>query len=401
MKPYYESRGQTIYQGDCREVLPTLKPVEAAIMDPPYGLSFMGKGWDRGVPGVEFWQAISSAMKPGAHLLAFGGTRTFHRLTCAIEDAGFEIRDCLMYLYGTGFPKSLNVGKQMDKMAGAERKVMGPGRWNHVKGSNAKQKDCLIRPGGKHDETAPTTNAAKQWEGWGTALKPAWEPIILARKPLEGTVAANVLKHGTAALNIDACRRESTDEQLAEKYASVKNAPPRENAVYGKDDRPRSDGRIEPHANGRWPANVIHDGSEEVVEMFPSADGGEKREASTPTAHDGPAKFGYSPERHQFSVGDSGSAARFFYCAKASKKDRGYGNNHPTVKPIALMRYLCRLVTPPGGVVCDPFMGSGSTLVAAQADYFCAIGIELESKYVEIAVDRLAQQVFDFGGGGE
>jgi len=434
MKPYYKSGGVTIYHGDCREILPTLDQVDAVVTDPPYGLTankkggtgkaslnlnspagrsristgggFMGQLWDSSVPDVEYWEIIKDAMKPGAHLLAFGGTRTFHRLTCAIEDAGFEIRDCLMYVYGTGFPKSLNVSKAIDKAAGAERKIIGLstiGGGGASTGGNYKfgSADRAVGTDGL-PVTSSATDAAKQWEGWGTALKPAWEPIILARKPLsEKTVAANVLKHGTGALNIDGCRIESTDDQLAEKYASVRNAPPRENAVYGKDKRARSEGPLEPHPQGRWPANLLHDGSDEVITRFPDAGGGDKRgecHGKSASGFFNVGAEGRGSEPHGQVYDDKGSAARFFYCAKVSSCERGK-SDHPTMKPVALMSYLCRLITPPGGIILDAFMGSGSTLAAAQAEHFRAIGIELEERYVEIATKRLSQQVFDFDGG--
>lgn len=289
----------TLHHGDCRDIMATMdaSSVDAIVTDPPYGLAFMGKDWDHGVPGVEFWGEALRVAKPGAHLLAFGGTRTFHRLAVAIEDAGWEIRDTIMWVYGSGFPKSHDVSKAIDKAAG---------------------------------ETG-------QWSGWGTALKPAYEPIIVARKPLCGTVAETVLRHGTGALNIDGCR-----------------------------------------AGARWPANVIHDGA-----------------------------------MHEHG--------RYFYCAKTSKADRNDGcddmalrddvgvynmrhdahaiangmtttprrNHHPTVKPTELMRYLVRLVTPPGGVVLDPFCGSGSTGRGAILEQAAFIGIELDAEYLEIARRRI------------
>ena len=390
----------TIINGDCRKVLPELgEQVDAVVTDPPYGLSFMGKDWDHGVPGVEFWRVISDAMKPGAHLLAFGGTRTFHRLTCAIEDAGFEIRDCVMWVYGSGFPKSLDVSKAIDKAAGAEN-VVGtkPDRWTGKGNSlnfatDRQQSECKI--------TAPATDAARQWDGWGTALKPAWEPIIVARKPLIGTVAANVQQFGTGAINVDGCRVGTSG--ASRKIATEARGD--STGCYGDGLNGGSGERDLPQ--GRWPANLIHDGSEEVVALFPQ----------TAPSPNGPVKqgghhrhdVGLSGEsREGFGVGygDTGSAARFFYCAKASGTDRGnldaydmplfgetlleFRNDHPTVKPVALMEYLLKLVVPPGGVVLDPFMGSGSTLVAAKAHGCRAIGIDLDPRYCEIAEKRLA-----------
>jgi site-specific DNA-methyltransferase (adenine-specific) len=207
MKPYYEADGISIYHADCRDV--DVSGVSAVVTDPPYGLEFMGKGWDKGVPGVEFWDRFAGSCWPGAHLVAFGGTRTHHRLMCAIEDSGWEIRDCLMWLYGSGFPKSLDVGKAIDKAAAAEREDMGPGQWAHVKAGGT-WKSNVYGDEPAHGEgpraSKPASDAAKQWDGWGTALKPAWEPIVLARKPLPGTVAANVQEYGTGAINVDGCR---------------------------------------------------------------------------------------------------------------------------------------------------------------------------------------------------
>lgn len=348
-----------LHVGDMREVLAGLDAdaYESVVCDPPYGLSFMGKGWDRGVPGVEFWQEALRVAKPGAHLLAFGGTRTFHRLACAIEDAGWELRDCIMWVYGSGFPKSHDVSKAIDKAAGAEReKVLVPTQpGNKVYCGDSRTYSSSAHAGFR-DISAPATDAAKQWEGWGTALKPAWEPIIVARKPLAGTVAQNVLEHGTGAMNIDGCRVGDTEQTSA--------APP-----------------------GRWPANVIHDGSDEVLALFPDCDG---TVAMTQHASGGFSIFPKTEmSRGGTGVKDSGSAARFFYCSKASKKDRGADNNHPTVKPAALMRYLVKLVTPPGGTVLDPFMGSGSTGKAAVLEGFSFVGVDLNPDYVEIAKARI------------
>jgi len=380
-----------ILRADCLEAMRELEPcsVDSVVTDPPYGLGFMGKDWDHGIPGVHFWGEALRVAKPGAHLLAFGGTRTFHRLAVAIEDAGWEIRDTVMWVYGSGFPKSLDVSKAIDRGAGAERAVVGPSRWNGVKGSNAKQAGCLIRPGGKHDETAaPATPEAARWQGWGTALKPAWEPIIVARKPLEGTVAQNVLRYGTGGLNVDGCRVESGGTHGSARSAGqgagyeAHNKPGRKygNGLGGIVSRP--------HAQGRWPANLIHDGSEEVVGLFPASfsGSGERRPNGSPKVN---ATGAFRPHPYARDA-DSGSAARFFYCAKASRADRGEGNRHPTVKPTALMRYLCRLVTPPGGLVLDPFCGSGSTGKAAVLEGFRFLGIELDPEYAEIAEARIA-----------
>lgn len=374
-----------IFHGDCREVLPKISQVDAVVTDPPYGLSFMGKGWDHGVPGVEFWQVIRAAMKPGAHLLAFGGTRTFHRLTCAIEDAGFEIRDCVMWVYGTGFPKSLDVSKAIDKTAGVKG-TQGPmkrggERLARLKDGKRDGGETWGNESGRNPYTTiPTTDAAKQWDGWGTALKPAWEPIILARKPLEGTVAANVLEHGVGGLNVDGCRVEGIPP-------SVPQAAGGSGEIYGfKNGVGRSGEMSNPEGKGRWPANLIHDGSEEVVGLFPANRPGSHKQNPT---HSSNAAFGGGRYDNSSCYSDSGSAARFFYCAKANKKDRGEGNDHPTVKPTDLMRYLCRLITPLGGMVLDPFMGSGSTGKAALLEGFDFIGIDAEKQYCDIAERRL------------
>jgi site-specific DNA-methyltransferase (adenine-specific) len=417
----------TIHHGDCREVMATLdaESVDAIVSDPPYGLSFMGKGWDHGVPGVEFWTEALRVAKPGAHLLAFGGTRTYHRLACAIEDAGWEIRDCVMWVYGSGFPKSHDVSKAIDKAAGAEREK----RWKPVTpGSSVGTLeprpwlDEARRNGGCFvDGDAPATNAARQWSGWGTALKPAYEPVIVARKPLVGTVAENVLTHGTGAINVDGCRVGANGGTRRDGKGSEPNDSGWENM--------RGHGVATINA-GRWPANLIHDGSEEVVGLFPVT-GPAKAGRRNPNGKKNTNAFGdYGalPDAVGGYDDNGGSAARFFYCAKASKADRDEGceglptirvkmnngndaagdpvsdrftkmarNHHPTVKPTDLMRYLCRLVTPPGGVVLDPFTGSGSTGKAATLEGFRFIGIEREAEYVEIAKARIA--AVDAGAG--
>ena len=322
-----------LLHGDCLERLRELPDcsVDACVTDPPYGLSFMGKAWDYDVPGAEVWREVLRVLKPGGHLLAFAGTRTQHRMAVQIEDAGFEIRDLIAWVYGSGFPKSRNL--------------------------------------------------SGDWQGWGTALKPALEPITVARKPLVGTVAANVLRHGTGALNVDGCR-VGTSKQVP---ASVKKAPPSSHTVSIGNSTETSG--FDPNV-GRWPANLIHDGSDEVVGLFPqSVSTGGSGPASRQHKGDGRTVCGSCAATGGF--GDTGSAARFFYCAKASKADRGAENVHPTVKPTELMRYLVRLVTPPGGVVLDPFMGSGSTGKAAVLEGFRFIGIEREAEYLEIARGRI------------
>ena len=423
-----------LHHGDCRDVMATMpdNSVDAIVTDPPYGLSFMGKGWDHGVPGEEFWAEALRVAKPGAHLLAFGGTRTFHRLACAIEDAGWEIRDTVGWIYGSGFPKSLDVSKAIDKVAGAEREVVGIGlhvarRHSQPFGQGAKQDVCVDT----RTITAPATEAAKQWAGWGTALKPAWEPVIVARKPLVGTVAANVLKYGTGAINVDGCRvGMSADDAvyIAERIGGF-NATKSiggNGAYSGGETMDRA--ATYDSSKGRWPANIIHDGSDEVLALFPVTGPSPKttkiKHSNAPQTNN--AYGNYSDVGRVINGhGDTGSAARFFYCAKASKRDRDEGceglpprqkvfngqsdspagkangsvedkfstqparNHHPTVKPTDLMRYLCRLVTPPDGVVLDPFMGSGSTGKAALLEGFRFIGIEREAEYLEIARARI------------
>ena len=386
--PYFEQDGVTLYHGDCREILAGLpdESVSAVVTDPPYGLAFMGKRWDYDVPAVEVWHECLRVLKPGGHLLAFAGTRTQHRMAVRIEDAGFEIRDMIAWVYGSGFPKSLDVSKAIDKAAGAERET-GPvdearakllvnqrGEYTTAAGWSAGSRKVTIDP--------PATPEAKQWQGWGTALKPALEPITVARKPLIGTVAENVLQHGTGALNVDGCRVAADD-------GVNRSRPPRTPSVILGGGKGPNLTASEHSESGRWPANLIHDGSDEVTRLFPDAGGG-----AWPANG---SKFGYAGgERKQrgerTEMADSGSAARFFYTAKADKSDRGPGNNHPTVKPLDLMRYLVRLVCPIGGVVLDPFSGSGTTLAAAQAEGCLAIGVERETAYCEIIKGRFHQR---------
>jgi site-specific DNA-methyltransferase (adenine-specific) len=401
-----------LYHGDCLEVLRTMadNSVDSIVTDPPYGLSFMGKKWDYDVPGVDVWAECLRVLKPGGHLLAFAGTRTQHRMAVRIEDAGFEIRDMIAWVYGSGFPKSLDVSKAIDKAAGAEREVVGfdPVAAHRTAAvGTAAYGDYKGQTG---DITAPATEAAQQWQGWGTALKPALEPITMARKPLIGTVADNVLEHGTGGLNIDGCRVEGWKPQVTQGVNSKASS-----FNVAKERRISGDSN-----EGRWPANLIHDGSDEVVGAFPVTKSGALTAAQqvkggfagSVNAY-GTAKAGGTNE-YQAS---EGSAARFFYCAKASRADRNEGmqsgdkpavgtgatmreredadwkarngNHHPTVKPTDLMRYLCRLVTPPGGVVLDPFMGSGSTGKAAMLEGFRFVGIEREAEYLAIARARI------------
>jgi DNA modification methylase len=568
----------SIHNADCLKILKGMPDcsVDSIVTDPPYGLSFMGKRWDYDVPSVEVWQECLRVLKPGGHLLAFAGTRTQHRMAVRIEDAGFEIRDMIAWCYGSGFPKSLDVSKAIDKAAGAEREVVG-------KNPNHRGVSGVVYDGVYHGSntgnptiTAPATEAAKQWQGWGTALKPSWEsvtwarkplpaeeerrtivasllrlesklwllqhvnavksnspssqsefaealstaqwtvddcintqaglcdqmgmsvfasaismslntvwlwksiladawsntststtstesstiidwktlkscllaitpesmlaasslpggylvnactagkvlngwllslqatrelsatesatslartnfqdvdvspnldPIVVARKPLCGTVAENVLQHGTGGLNVDGCR-------VGTEPPAPRNAPKK--IMRGGKFHAAADTETEmSHYNptqGRWPANFIHDGSDEVVGLFPST--APARKTDRGKGIDGPT-FRHAAGQESGVRGhndNGGSAARFFYCAKSSKKDRGEGNNHPTVKPTDLMRYLCRLVTPPNGTVLDPYMGSGSTGKAAVLEEFSFIGIEMNAEYYAIARTRI------------
>lgn len=384
----------TLYLGDCLEILPSLPKVDAVVTDPPYGLKFMGAKWDYDVPSVAHWSAVLEALKPGGHLLAFAGTRTQHRMACAIEDAGFEIRDLIAWVYGNGFPKSLDVSKAIDKAAGAEREVVGPRPGLHSRGAH-KMGEGWQRPWMQDDaavarsmmETAPATDAARQWNGWGTALKPALEPITVARKPLVGTVAENVQAHGTGALNVDACKVEvsPTDTNRRDNASIDRTGGIGKGTVYSGGSQ---HSRAPTLQQGRWPANLIHDGSAEVMAGFPDApsggypaQGGQRSQAATygtPTTR-GEAMFG----------ANSGSAARFFYCAKASADERDTGNTHPTVKPLALMRYLCMLISTPDAVVLDPYLGSGSTGIACVGLGRKFVGIEIDPAYFEIACQRI------------
>jgi site-specific DNA-methyltransferase (adenine-specific) len=399
--------------GDCLDRLKELddNSVDSVVTDPPYGLSFMGKKWDYDVPSEDIWRECLRVLKPGGHLLAFAGTRTQHRMAVRIEDAGFEIRDMIAWIYGSGFPKSLNIGKAVDKLQGNEREVVGKRNLNQ--GISVRTPNTFNDDAWKGNSTI--TKGTSPHEGWGTALKPALEPITVARKPLsEKTVAENVLEWGTGGINVDGCRVGLVDGD------DTKRATGGHKTSYIGGHIEKNYG-IENQANrdlGRFPANLIHDGSEEVVGLFPES------KSTGGTGEKSKGKLGVLgfEGRATGGFGDQGSAARFFYCAKASKKDRdegmttpeqavvtfatangtsgkpssisegrntAYKNNHPTVKPTDLMRYLCRLVTPPGGIVLDPFMGSGSTGKAAVKEGFQFIGIEMSEEYMEIAKARI------------
>lgn len=357
--------------------------VDSIVTDPPYGLKFMGKKWDYDVPPVEVWKECLRVLKPGGYLLAFAGTRTQHRMAVRIEDAGFEIRDMIAWVYGSGFPKSLDVSKQLDKMAGMERQVVGESQWKGRNPNGRNHGNDTFKKYGvdkRTDEqtsqvTAPSSDAAKEWQGWGTALKPALEPITVARKPIVGTVAANVLKWGTGGINIDGCR-------VGESGARNNGSKPAEdgyqkNEIFGK----RMPSERVDYDMGRFPSNLIHDGSEEVLALFPETTSGAFPKKAA--AGDFFKGIGAIAEERK-EMGDSGSAARFFYTAKASQSERGKGNDHPTVKPLAIMRYLCRLVTQPGGIIYDPYAGSGTTIIAAIEEGFSAFGSDLDAHHCDI-----------------
>ena len=465
-----------ILHGDCIEVMSRIESesIDSIVCDPPYNLAFMGKKWDDKGEGKSFQNWCESwatealrVLKPGGHLLAFGGTRTYHRLACGIEDAGFEVRDSIHWIYGSGFPKSQNVSKMIDKMAGAKREVVGtkvglpgysltdnPGEGVAMSGN---VDGSLRNPVAECEITAPATPAAVQWDGWGTAIKPAHEPIVVARKPFKGTVVANVLEHGVGALNIDGTRignstRTNSSGPSVEQNGFVKGF------VGGTE--------TEQHNFGRWPANLILSHDEDCVEVgMRKAKTSEAVEENGVTSNGVTVVESYAPGtknvphadadgtettpayecvpgcpvaeldrqsgiRHGFKAqnfnrpgasysksifigvgsgsdhipqayNDIGGASMFFYKAKASKKDRNYGmpdgekNIHPTVKPIALIQYLCRLVTPPGGIVLTPFNGSGTTGIASIREGFRFVGIDNNEDYIEIATNRIVQSIID------
>ena len=338
---YYSDEHVTLYHGDCIDVMRAMPDasVDAIVTDPPYGLGFMGRKWDALPPGLPWAQECLRVLKPGGHLLAFGGSRTWHRLAVAVEDAGFEMRDSIAWLYGSGFPKSLDVSKAIDKAAGAEREVVGTRPT--AKGNGGTGNDFLTAS----SRATVVSPDAERWQGWGTALKPAFEPIVVARKPLTGTVAANVLTHGTGALNIDACRI-GDDLRTTAGMASL-------GVMH---DDAWVPGEVSKTVSGRWPTNVVLDESQ-------AADLGDK-EKFFPT---------------------------FRYEAKAPSRERPRvnGTAHPTVKPLGLMRWLVRLVTPPGGTVLEPFAGSGTTAEACGIEGFHCIAIEREADYLPLIAQRL------------
>jgi site-specific DNA-methyltransferase (adenine-specific) len=435
-----ELENAVVFHGSNLDVLPTLpdNSVDAIVTDPPYELGFMGKSWDSsGIAySVELWQECLRVLKPGGHLLAFGGSRTWHRIAVAIEDAGFDVRDSIAWLYGSGFPKSLDISKAIDKAAGVEREVVTDIVEDLFGTHEVKREREAYGIGNTSDtfsghadgamarETLPATDEAKKWQGWGTALKPAFEPVVVARKPLVGTVAANVLQWGVGGLNIDGSRIGYQND--ADKATAMPGSTPATEIASGNISI--LSGIRQPHdpKNGRWPANIILD--EHMAGLLDEQSG-----VSTSLSHNRPqaTKWGfgvhqdnskqYDYETGQTGYGDTGGASRFFYVAKASKKDRNEGledleaqrhsdrenaegvggdnprnrtneakqNFHPTVKPTALMEYLVKLVTPPGGTVLDPFTGSGSTGKAALLNGFKFIGIELTADYLPIIEGRL------------
>lgn len=374
-----------LYLGECLSILSDVSTfpdnsVDSIVTDPPYGLSFMNKKWDYDVPSVEVWAECLRILKPGGHLLAFAGTRTQHRMAVNIEDAGFEIRDMVSFLYDTSETAQTlieSLSPEQLKLLDATFGRDGMMAWTYGSGF------------------PKSHNLDGEWQGWGTALKPALEPITVARKPFKGTVAANVLIHGTGALGIDACRIP-TDENLnggayakSGKRGSLEGDL-REGAAQGMFQAGKTADTDYVQPVGRWPANIIHDGSDAVMAAFPANTGAAAPVKGTEASAASTGNVTGKRARVKGSFhGDSGSAARFFYCAKASKKGRGEGNNHPTVKPTELMAYLCRLVTPPGGIVLDPFMGSGSTGKAALREGFQFIGIEMDDAYYKIAEQRI------------
>ena len=451
-----------LIHGDCLIEMAKMSEnsVDSIVTDPPYGLSFMGKKWDYEVPSVDIWKEALRVLKPGGFLLAFAGTRTQHRMCVNIEDAGFEIRDMIAWIYGSGFPKSLDVSKAIDKKNGRffddgfmdycneKRKeknyslskinilmdtaltgggfascVMGDKEHNELPTvKNYNKLKAILEMDSRYDElierveaerevigqktsacfsdekrhtigasesqevniTAPATSEAKEWDGWGTALKPCMELISVCRKPLsERTVASNVLKHGTGGINIDGCRIEGGERDARENNISWGiDRIAQENEIRGN----KAIGKT---TQGRWPGNVIHDGSDEVEALFPETNPG-KSGGKAGWQEGGYVGGELKNEIERTRYDDfGGSASRFFYCAKASKSDRGKGNNHPTVKPTDLMRYLVRLVTPKKGTCLDCFMGSGSTAKAAKLEGFNFIGIELDEAYCEIAQKRI------------
>jgi DNA modification methylase len=429
-----------IINGNSAEILKTYpdNSFDCVVTDPPYGINFLGKDWDSNTGDKEVYEQCLRVLKPGGHLLAFSAARTYHHLAMTVETVGFEIRDQIMWIYGSGFPKSQDVGRQIQKSLGVKETVSNP---NH----RTKDGDSLYESGHQKTEikgdVVCTDPIAQQWSGWGTQLKPAHEPIVMARKPVIKSIRENVLEHGTGAINIDATRVGYSDEKDIATYLDNLKGPAERSKSSTGDSTQMFDGQTgfkamkkeitNEDAKGRFPANVIHDGSDEVVSMFPANCGNAAKAKRTKSSITG---SGHSLTVAK-NVGDDngfydglGSAARFFYCPKVSRKERhigcdmenaprpgsnGHGggiyendtwaeslqnvnvsssehNTHPTVKPIELMKYLIKLVTPPNGHILDPFNGSGSTGCAAVELGFDYTGIELDPNYVAISTKRIS-----------
>jgi site-specific DNA-methyltransferase (adenine-specific) len=488
-KPQYKTQAKPyqLFLADCLEKLRELpeNSVDSVVTDPPYGLKFMSKKWDYTIPDVEVWKECLRVLKPGGFLLSFGGCRTYHRLVCNIEDAGFTIHPLIAWIYGSGFPKATNLSKNIDKAAGAKRRVVGSRKKLQSYGTNADGIVNEVYGGGPDKEgvqeiTAPATKAAKQWDGWFyglQALKPAIEPICMAQKPYEGKPVDSILKWGCGALNINSCKVEIPDEDFKGKGGG--GIHPRTNKQRVPYDGGYKERSEVDHSTGRWPANLILSHHPECVKvgvkkvkgthaygpkgsanksssksvrenevygkdntsrfitghvdskgletvedwechpdcpigMFPKT----KPSKAGPRGGTNPNPMDWGNDRSDGQIvkghtDSGGSAARFFYCAKASKRDRNEGlerfeekeakstnwsgerkepmkkNSHPTVKPTDLMKYLCRLITPPGGIILDPFMGSGSTGKACMLEGFRFMGIEIDYEYFKIARERI------------
>jgi DNA modification methylase len=384
----------TIIHGDCFEVLKSYPDnfFDSIVTDPPYGISFMNRKWDYDIPTVELWKEVIRVLKPGGHALVACGTRTQHRMAVNLEDAGFEIRDIVSWVYGSGFPKSLNVGKAIDKLEGNEREVIGEKLFCRSESNCYAQDEWTRQQAGKN---IAITKGNSEWEGWGTALKPSVEFFTLCRKPLsEKTVAKNVLKWGTGAINIDDCRVDFLNEIDKKEACSLRPNYKLHNekrvvfdCLNGKGTEKRG------NPQGRFPANFIYDGSDEVIELFPETKSGEiqgvkQKQKVTNVAY---GKFSHHSNYNPHYKSNSGSASRFFYCAKASPSERNMDceNKHPTVKPIKLMSYLVRLITPPDGVVLDCFGGSGTTAIACIEENKNYVLIEREKEYIDIAQARI------------
>lgn len=381
-----------LHLGNCLDSLKGVpdNSVDSIVTDPPYGISFMSKKWDYDVPSVEIWKECLRVLKPGGFLLSFSSTRTYHRMTINIEDAGFEIRDSCTWNYSSGFPKSHNISASIDKMYGHPNRGRAIPTASSYQACDVDQENKLTsNPVGPYE---PKTDEAKQWQGWGTALKPSQEFIAMARKPLDGTVANNVLTWGTGGINIDATRVPMSDEDY-EKLSSGVERIREKGGTMGNSWKNSSDlsGANPVNPAGRWPANFIHDGSEEVLELFPDVKGSAARffyvpKASKRDKEEGLDGFEEKVGAKQFNEGMEGQIRSNGTVIKEATKLR---NPHPTVKPTELMKYLCRLVTQPGGIVLDPFMGSGSTGKAAMLEGFRFIGCELDEEYLAIAEARI------------